>query len=412
MCINDRKVWARKLEKTRQHATLLGLMTWMTAQMKSRMRATAPLRNGTSQHTIHHVATANKDETRNSGYKCWICRTQAHWTDECQKFSALNHHDRLKIAQENHACFSCLKRAGRDHKLSNCTRRKQCTEIENGMQCRQYHHPLLHKKNTYVRASIGSIAENSETLLPVISASIGGGDGLNKYGNVLLDSGAQISLIRLETAESLGLEGKKVSITITKIGGEEEEMITKVFKVQLTSLDSKKTFSIKAIGIAHISDGVTEINTRSIAHSLGLKKEEICRGTGKIDLLIGIDQARMHTGETRQAGHLVARKSPLGWVIFGAKQGKVQEDNRVLHIKYTMPEDLSDFWTTEAMGVAITPCLCAADKLSQIEREEAKIIENSCQKVENQWMAPYPWRKRPRLSSRQQLASNQEAGGN
>ena len=103
----------------------------------------------------------------------------------------------------------------------------------------------------------------------------------------------------------------------------------------------------------------------------------------------------MHMGETRRAGHLVARKSPLGWVIFGAKQGNVQEDNRVLHIKYTMPEDLSDFWTTEAMGVAITPYLCPADKLSQIEREEAKIIENSCQKVENQWMVRYPWKKDP-----------------
>ena len=52
-----------------------------------------------------------------------------------------------------------------------------------------------------------------------------------KRGNVLLDSGAQISLIRLDTAESLGLEGKNVSITITKIGGEEEEMKTKEFKV-------------------------------------------------------------------------------------------------------------------------------------------------------------------------------------
>ena len=62
-------------------------------------------------------------------------------------------------------------------------------------------------------------------------------------------------------------------------------------------------------------------------------------------------------------------------------------------MKYTMPEDRSDFWKTEAMGVAITPCLCTADKLSQIEREEAKIIESSCQKVENQWMVPYPWNK-------------------
>ena len=89
------------------------------------------------------------------------------------------------------------------------------------------------------------MTENSEALLPVISASIGGRDGLYKHGNVLLDSGAQISLIRLETATSLGFEGKSVSITITKVGGEEEEMITKVFNVQVTSLENKKTFPVR-----------------------------------------------------------------------------------------------------------------------------------------------------------------------
>ena len=52
------------------------------------------------------------------------------------------------------------------------------------------------------------MTENSEALLPVISASIGGGNGLYKHANVLRDSGAQTSLIRLETAEILGLEGK------------------------------------------------------------------------------------------------------------------------------------------------------------------------------------------------------------
>lgn len=60
-----------------------------------------------------------------------------------------------------------------------------------------------------------------------------------------------------------------------------------------------------------------------------------------------------------------------------------------------MPEDLSGFWSTEAKGVAITPCLCAADKLSQIEREEAEIIKSSCQIVENRRMVPYPWKKDP-----------------
>ncbi|XP_068678843.1 uncharacterized protein [Montipora foliosa] len=400
MCVDDRKVWSRDLEKTNQPATLLGLMTWMTAEMRSRMRATAPLRTGSSHHTIHHVnvTAGSRSETKSGSHRCWICKTQAHWTDECQKFLALNPEERIKIAQENHACFSCLKRAGRDNKLITCSRRKRCTETENGIQCRQYHHPLLHKRNvTNVRASISSMTEKSEALLPVISASIGGRDGLYKHGNVLLDSGAQLSLIRFETAEILGLEGKNVSITITKVGGEEEEMTTKVFKVKVTSLDDQKTFTVQAIGIPCISDDVVDIKTRDIAERLNLKKEDLYRGKGPVDLLIGIDHARMHTGETRQAGHLVSRKSPLGWVVFGGTSQDAPEASRTLHVKYTSPVDLTDFWTTEAMGVAITPCLCPANKLSQIEREEAKIIESSCQKNGNQWVVSYPWKRDPAL---------------
>ena len=54
------------------------------------------------------------------------------------------------------------------------------------------------------------------------------------------------------------------------------------------------------------------------------------------------------------------------------------------------PIDLTDFWTTESMGVADQFCFCDAETLTQIEREEAKLIEESCIKVEGQWMVPYP----------------------
>jgi len=64
MCVDDRKVWSRDLEKTKQPAMLLSLMTWMTAEMKSRMRATAPIRTSTTYHSIHHVATGNKEEAK------------------------------------------------------------------------------------------------------------------------------------------------------------------------------------------------------------------------------------------------------------------------------------------------------------------------------------------------------------
>ena len=63
------------------------------------------------------------------------------------------------------------------------------------------------------------------------------------------------------------------------------------------------------------------------------------------------------------------------------------------------------------MGVAVKPCLCTEDKLSQVEREEAKIIESSCQKVGKQWMVSYPWKRDPTLlpDNKSQAIKKQEA---
>jgi len=55
-----------------------------------------------------------------------------------------------------------------------------------------------------------------------------------------------------------------------------------------------------------------------------------------------------------------------------------------------------DHRNTGSIGVSVQPCTCEAGKLSQIEREEAKIIEDSCEKIGNQWLIPYPWKKDPR----------------
>ena len=48
------------------------------------------------------------------------------------------------------------------------------------------------------------------------------------------------------------------------------------------------------------------------------------------------------------------------------------------------------------MSIAVKPCVCGADKLSQIEREEKTLIEESAEKVGDQWMIPYPWEKDPK----------------
>ena len=280
--------------------------------------------------------------------------------------------------------------------LVPCSRRQKCTRTENGKECTYFHHPLLHRSTT-VKVSVTSLASQREALLPVLRVNIYGQNGFQKQGNVLLDSGAQVSLVREETATMLGLKGKDMSVTITKVGGEEETIKTKVYKVPVSSPDKAQMFSIKAISIPSISEDVSAVQVKPMTRLLGLESEKIWRGQGTIDLLIGIDHAHMHTGQTKQSGHLVARNTPLGWVIFGSSSEDVPVSGLICHVQLATPVDISDFWRTEVMGVEVKPCVCDADKLTQMEREEAEIISESCQKRDSQWMVPYPWKKDPIL---------------
>ena len=54
---------------------------------------------------------------------------------------------------------------------------------------------------------------------------------------------------------------------------------------------------------------------------------------------------------------------------------------------------LSSFYSL--MGVSIKPCSCKFERLSPIERKEAKVIENSCKRLDGHWLIPYSWIKDP-----------------
>ena len=394
MCSDDRKVWSRDLERKAKSATLSNLINWMTVEMKSRMRATAAVRSCSNRRQVNTVY-GEADVSGKIRHKCWFCSNSSHWPDQCEKFAAKSVDERISAAKTNHACFSCLKKAGRDHRQANCSRRKQCTKVESGNQCSSTHHPLLHKTKT-THVGVASLSDQKDIMLPVITANICGSNGVYKPGNILFDSGAQITLIRRETADSLHLRGQDITVNIVKVGGEEEEIQTKVYKVSVTGIDDTKKYIVRAIGIPCISDEIKGVRSSALAKQFNLPRDKIRRGSGHVDLLVGIDHGHMHTGPTRQVEHLVARKSPLGWVIFGSMPGDLRNvTTTVLHVKATSPVDLSDFWTAEAMGVQVDPCVCDANKLSQKDREEKLMIEQSVRKIGNQWMIPYPWKKDP-----------------
>ncbi|XP_033111657.1 uncharacterized protein LOC117112659 [Anneissia japonica] len=113
-------------------------------------------------------------------------------------------------------------------------------------------------------------------------------------------------------------------------------------------MNKRQEFTVRAVGIPSISEDVIEVQVAELASCFKINVEDVHRGHGQ---------------------------------------------------------------TTESMGVAVKPCRCKADKIGPVEAEESKIIEDSCMKVGDQWMIPYPWKKDPNLlpTNRQQAERKSEA---
>ena len=376
--------------------------------MTARLRSGATIRKTgtTSRPAVHLIGSNDPFEERRheSGVtsklgdrrskQCYVCKGE-HYVDQCSTFLAMTSSERWKIVKEQRGCFSCLKR-GKGHTSFNCSRRVPCgKKCSDGSACKRRHHELLHEESSST-LNVAFIQDSSRAILLVISGFMKGKQGDLTETNVFYDSGAQVSLIRSTRAEELGLEHKPVKIVITKVGGVEEELDTKVYKVPLYADSGKLIQTIQAVGISQISEYSPKLDMDHISSVFEIPTDKLYRKEGPIDLLIGINYPRFHVGETKVTDGLVARRSPLGWVIFGSNSDGAQpETKQVLHVRLAEPVDLTEFWKTESMGVSVSPCTCKATEMSLQERAEMKMIEESCQLQGDKWIMQYPWKRDP-----------------
>ncbi|PIK44782.1 hypothetical protein BSL78_18362 [Apostichopus japonicus] len=377
LTLDDRKVYARSLQKNGQEASLEGLLSFFNEEMKARMRATASIRSSSicQQNKVNltqrQTGNLSTSQPHQRWKKCWVCESDDHWPDQCARFKELAVTERYQIVKEKHACFSCLKRAGKEHNMRTCRRKTRCSEGN----CESFHHVLLHK--TTGGNIVGFASNNNEVALPIISTRMGTSVNYTT-GNVLLDSGANVTLIRVKVAEQLGLEGKPISVDLDILGGDVQAYQTKVYRLKMYSANQRE-YTISAVGVPEISN-VPRVSTRIWC----------CRCTPRGRL--SRDAWRGNKASRRL---LVLRKSPLGWVMFGSS-GDPGQSTTVLHVNVTDRTDLTQFWSTEEMGVKLLNCKCKPSddmKMSPGEREQFNDMWDSCKKVNGRWLVPYPWKR-------------------
>ena len=159
---------------------------------------------------------------------CISHKTRDHSTEECRHFISKSPQERMDLLREYRACWCCMKIG---HMSRDCRNKRMC-KVDN---CKMYHHPLLHGAEvtatvyTVNSTSNGSNNVSSTTcLLPVMKVN-----SISGILSVLWDSGASISLITFEKARELKLKGKRVELSVAKVGGQIEKMSSFMYTLPL-----------------------------------------------------------------------------------------------------------------------------------------------------------------------------------
>ncbi|KRZ48067.1 hypothetical protein T02_3489 [Trichinella nativa] len=152
---------------------------------------------------------------------CPFCEGK-HKGAVCEKFTRADLPRRMAMARSKGVCFKCLE-AG--HLAKNCRENRTCA-VDG---CEQTHHELLHSSTpresanrtepSSVQRGVLAKGNGKGALLQIVRARAYGPDGNHAVVNCLLDTGAQVSFIRKDIAEALGLTGFYEKVRLETVGG-------------------------------------------------------------------------------------------------------------------------------------------------------------------------------------------------
>ena len=224
---------------------------------------------------------------------------------------------------------------------------------------------------------------------------------------VFFDGGATISLITFSKAAILGLSGAEITLTVTKVGGVQEKLMSYQYILPLVDKNGE-ILEFEVYGIDKISTEVRSIDVQGVIKLLiDVRKEEILRPDGEIDVLIDFEYAGYHPVREQSFGHLLMMCNRFGKCLGGYHRSlnegtlKLIQHITIHHIRQIK---VDGFYNIESMGVDCNPkcggCKCGHCPLGSKsytlkEERELKLIEEGLQYKGDHWVARYPWLRSP-----------------
>ena len=225
------------------------------------------------------------------------------------------------------------------------------------------------------------------------------------------DNAASLCFITNAKAKQEKLKGVKTSLSIVKIGGQNEKIETMKYKLPLMDKQGHAV-EFEVYGINKITSDIEHVNVESIAHLFrNVTKDEIARPIGSVDVLIGYEYAAYHPEREQNVGHLILLKNRFGRCV-GGTHPLLKEVYMIHNLGNARVNtivgkvNIEDFYNIEALGVQCKPkcggckcgkCSLGAKDYTIKEERELELIERNLtfNSDDSTWTVECPWIKDP-----------------
>ncbi|XP_028408499.1 uncharacterized protein LOC114531055 [Dendronephthya gigantea] len=232
--------------------------------------------------------------------------------------------------------------------------------------------------------------------MPVVRVCFKSSNGNVREGNVLIDSGAGITVIRKSFAKALGLQGKKEKINIAVVGGERiTQDDSRRVKFWISPLNRNESFPIEAHEIGYTIINVPPLDRAWLSSFDHLKDVDFSHHAGPIDLILGVQYSHLHAeNEVRQGLPFqpIAKKTKLGWHVIGPDNAKGSPDN---YLSFARKINLETFYDFETVGVRAPDCKCPVDVMTNDGKKAIELFKSSCKKLDGRYVIGLPWKNDP-----------------
>lgn len=413
-----KRAWSREVNKSdskvEQKNKFPYLLQFLQEQRKIIEYESSALRVGEDRIRKSRVNLIDNDgrlteekEVAKGVSRCLVHSSNGHNTTECRVYQDMAPEAKVQLIKEKRACWSCLKIG---HRSIDCRQRKKC----NSDGCQKFHHESLHVAHIQGIAfylpslpcsSVDRDSGSSGTcLLQVMKVR---SSFPHAPLNVLWDGGATISLITFAKANELSLVGEEIQLSIVKVGGVKEEMRSLMYTLPLVD-ESGRAINFRVYGINQISSPMRDMDVDRVLHLFqGIKKKEVQRPSGQIDVLIGYEYAGYHPVREQSSEHLLLLRNQFGRCLGGSHTKLTENTLKLIQhatVHHVAKVNIEDFFDAESLGIECSPkcgsCRCGrcpigGKSFTLKEERELKLIEEGLSQQGDHWVARYPWIRDP-----------------